>query len=658
MSSAGTPRTIADQLRGWADDRLVGLLSARPDLQSPTPHDSAQLAARAASPASLHRALDQLTAAELAVLTRVVATSPTSVSALCGDLTGSAGQIEECVQRLLELVLVWEAPDGLRALTGVTGRLGQVTPGVVPDAPPVLTSERDPALVDRIGAGAAFETARRIELLLDQWSTRPPAVLRSGGLGIRELRSAAATLHADEPVTALLVEVAAGAGLLASGLADGESVWLPTDAYDEWLALPIERRWTQVVGAWLDGSRVPGLVGTKDEGSGRTRNALAPELVSAHAAETRRATLGILAALPPGRALASGTGTASVVARLGWERPRRPLSRGELAVWTLREAAVLGVTGLDSLTGPGRLLLAGDLAAAATLVAPALPDPVDQVLIQADLTAVAPGPLVADRAAALHLLADVESRGGATVYRFTRDSVRRGFDAGWTAAEVHDFLSRVSRTAVPQPLAYLVDDVERSFGTMRIGQAESYLRSDDETALTELMHLPQATSWSLRRIAPTVVVSPTPLDVLLPRLRELGLAPAIEAPDGSIRVARPVSLRARTPRERRPPAADEAREAARLRAVVATVRAGDRAADDRAVDAPSSPGEVLALLRNAVESRLPVVIGYVDRYGTSGERAVDPVSVEAGTLTAFDRASEDTRTFPLSRITGVRPAAR
>ncbi len=119
-----------------------------------------------------------------------------------------------------------------------------------------------------------------------------------------------------------------------------------------------------------------------------------------------------------------------------------------------------------------------------------LPAPVDHVLLQADLTAIAPGPLEQELARKLSLVADVESRGGATVYRFAASSVRRAFDAGWSAAEVHDFVSSTSRTPVPQSLTYLVDDVSRRFGTLRAGHAESFLRSDDETALTELVHAP------------------------------------------------------------------------------------------------------------------------------------------------------------------------
>ena len=173
------------------------------------------------------------------------------------------------------------------------------------------------------------------------------------------------------------------------------------------------------------------------------------------------------------------------------------------------------------------------------------------MLIQADLTAVAPGPLESALARRLQLVADVESRGGATVYRFTAGSVRRALDVGWSAVEVHEFVSSVSRTPVPQPLTYLVDDTARTFGTVRVGHAEAFLRADDETALSELLHHPKAAPLGLRRIAPTVLVTSTPIDVLLPRLRELGAAPVVEAADGTVHVARPDQLRARSPA--RPP---------------------------------------------------------------------------------------------------------
>src|SRR3712207_7061817 len=51
-------------------------------------------------------------------------------------------------------------------------------------------------------------------------------------------------------------------------------------------------------------------------------------------------------------------------------------------------------------------------------------------------SAVAPGPLEEHLARDLAAVAQVESRGGATVYRFTPASVRHAFDLGWSALEV------------------------------------------------------------------------------------------------------------------------------------------------------------------------------------------------------------------------------
>jgi hypothetical protein len=176
--------------------------------------------------------------------------------------------------------------------------------------------------------------------------------------------------------------------------------------------------------------------------------------------------------------------------------------------------------------------------------------------------------------------------------------------------------------------------------------------------LTELLHHPKADALRLRRLAPTVVISDLPLDVLLPRLRELGAAPVVEAADGTVHVARPDQLRARTPRGRRGGGAVEAREAAQAAQVAAAIRAGDQVAASRPAGAAEtlSPGGSLAALRDAVEAGVPVLIGYVDNHGTRTERLVHPTAVEGGQLAAYDVRSEDRRRFAVHRITSVRPA--
>ncbi|SEC44235.1 Helicase conserved C-terminal domain-containing protein [Nocardioides exalbidus] len=729
----------------------MALLGARPDLATPAPQDSSQLASRAATRSSIHRALDGLDRLELTVLDALLVAGQTTSEHLISLVHADQGRTTAALQRLLDLALAWEGPGGLRALTGVadamrgmpgitsglrpsspepapaadiaariaelspaatallrhvddhggegtTGaarrtvspadarspaeellsrrllvpregdnvvlpgevglalRGGHTTTAPVDDVSDLATSTREPALVARSAAGAAFDVVRRVELLLDHWGVAPPAVLRSGGLAVRDLKAAALELHVDEAEAALVVEVALSAGLVAeAAVADGTPSWLPTEEFDVWSGRPISERWARLVGGWLASSRMPSLVGSRDS-AGKAWNALAPELSSGLAEEARRLALSELAGLPDGEVLAAGTGIASLVQRVDWLRPRRPRVFADLVAAALSEAAVLGVSGAGGLPPSGRLVAEGDLPGAAAAIDPQLPRAVDHVLLQADLTAVAPGPLETEVARRLHLLADVESRGGATVYRFTSGSLRRGFDAGWSAVEVRDFLGSVSQTPVPQPLEFLVDDVARTFGTVRVGHAEAFLRADDEAALAALVHDPRARTLGLRLLAPTVAIATSPLDVLLPRLRELGAAPVVEAADGTVRVSRPDLHRARTRRGRRPAGAVEARAAAQVRAVATAIRAGDRAESSRpaTTTGTTNPSAALVAIREAIEAGTTVVIGYVDNHGATGERVVDPRRLDGGRLSAYDHRADDVREFAVHRITGVR----
>ncbi|WP_406493718.1 helicase C-terminal domain-containing protein [Streptomyces sp. NBC_01604] len=558
-----------------------------------------------------------------------------------------------------------------------------------------------PQVVDGTAAGQAYTALATVEELLKDWHEGGPAVLRAGGLSVRDLKRTAVALDVSEPIAAFWVELAYAAGLLAP---DGEADerYAATPAHDEWLEQPAAQRWARLAEAWLTATRTSGLVGGRDMKE-RTLSALGPGLDRSAAPEVRHRVLTLLAGLPEG----ASPSAESVLARLSWERPLRGAQREDdlrarLARWTLSEAELLGVTGRGALSAQGRALLGapaprpapeepvgpGDKlpvhhhpapaveplspteqatasAAAARILAPLLPEPLDHVLLQADLTAVAPGPLRRPLAETLGVLADVESKGGATVYRFTPGSVRRALDSGRSASDLHAFLAEHSRTPVPQPLTYLIDDVARRHGHLRVGAASAYVRCDDDAMLNEIMADKRAAGLRLRRLAPTVLASQADPAALLEGLRAMGFAPAAESAEGDVLIARAHAHRTppRTPPQPvpdGPPVPDTTLLSAAIRAIRAgdlastTPRKPTTATPATGGDLPrTNPAETLATMQAAVLTGETLWIGYVNAEGAATQRVIAPIRVEGGFVTAYDHTADEVRTYPLHRVTGV-----
>ncbi|EGD42113.1 hypothetical protein NBCG_03590, partial [Nocardioidaceae bacterium Broad-1] len=112
-------RSLADQLRSWPTERISRLLLARPDLATPSPHDSGQLAARAATRTSLHYAMDDLNHLELIVLDAVVLANQTTRAHLSSMVNAEVDAATRALSHLEDCGLVWHSLGGLRAVTGV-----------------------------------------------------------------------------------------------------------------------------------------------------------------------------------------------------------------------------------------------------------------------------------------------------------------------------------------------------------------------------------------------------------------------------------------------------------------------------------------------------------------------------------------------------------
>jgi hypothetical protein len=286
----------------------------------------------------------------------------------------------------------------------------------------------------------------------------------------------------------------------------------------------------------------------------------------------------------------------------------------------------------------------------------ALPKPVDHILIQADNSAVAPGPLTAELSAEMGTIADIESRGGATVYRFSEASIRRGLDHGKTGEQIKTFLTKTSKTPMPQPLDYLIADVAKRHGRLRVGSAHTYIRCEDEGLVQQILHDKKCEHLRLRKIASQVLVTELELPEVISELREYGYLPAAENASGVL-LSQPNLRRAKSrPKPPRIISEFTAPKASVVLAAVKTIRAGERSRKVEPIVAGTSSNETLALINQYIDEQRTLVISYADNNGGVSNRIIEPISISLGTLTARDETTGEITQFRIPRINGVAPS--
>ena len=495
---------------------------------------------------------------------------------------------------------------------------------------------------------------RWVEELLNFWADEPADALRAGGLGVRDLKIISTHLGVDESCTAFVAELAYLASLISI---DADDRILPSNKFDIWLMQTPADRWQMLASQWLITSRVSGLVGRVEA---KNVAALGPELDRVNAARVRALTLELLR---ENQGVAPEWNSFKEV--LSWRAPVRRNSslQDELAEWTLREAEWLGITGQGALSKYGVQFLAGDDLSA---INEDLPKTVDHILIQSDNTAIAPGPLEHEISQALAMMAEIESRGGATVYRFTESTIRRALDHGKTGDEIKTFLVKTSKTPMPQPLEYLIADVAKKHGKLRVGNTSAFIRCEDTALISQIMNDKKLEILSLRRIAPEVVICDMDATDAMRVLRECGYLPAGESANGMI-LTGPRSNRALTkPRPPRVIGEVEIPDTETLKTAIRALRTGEKStyrqtrlrqvASEALGQLPrTTANETMETLNQFIIDEKTLSIGYADNNGGVTHRIIDPIRISAGALIARDHATGEVQSFRIPRITGVAP---
>ncbi|WP_223241756.1 helicase C-terminal domain-containing protein [Streptomyces sp. CBMA123] len=564
-----------------------------------------------------------------------------------------------------------------------------VPPGV--RSVPVTASE-----VEREAAAASMAFAAHAASVLGVCAAAPPARLKAGGVGARELSRIGKAAQCDELVVRLVLETANAAGLLAR---DGDRV-AATAAYDTWAEREPADRLTALLRAWWALPLTPG--GSRDE-DGKALPALAGAAPCGGCVQAQHGLLTAAAQLPAGEGAANPADLGELV---GWLRPLADELHQDATPFAtlIREAELLGALALGAVSPIGAALLTDGVAGNADSGndadnadnaddAEALGDACRRLLPAAsgtarfgsDLTAVVAGTPSAHLHALLDSAADRESAGAASVWRFSPGSVRRALDAGLGPDALTADLAAVAVEPLPQPLSYLIHDTARSHGRVRVVSAACVIHGQEPALLAELAAHRKLAPLGLRQLAPTVLISRTPPGETLAALRAAGYAPVAEETDGTVRIERAQHHRAASPSwvpSPRPPGGRPRTRRTDTRTTKPGTPVDLRALAARLRDAPqevpepdpydgrpyaSDTEEIIAgharnlsftdvrQLAHAVDEKQAITIEYVATSGNTTVRTLSRLGLDAPYLHAWCHLRDDERVFTLSRIHGVMP---
>jgi len=540
-----------------------------------------------------------------------------------------------------ELVLALRGPDWHAPFT--------------PDPPPTHA----PRTTTASGSVGLLQFAPDLLEVVDRVNRAPVPLVKSGGVGVRELTKLAKACAADEVTVRLALELAVAAGILDADrgrLGAGEQ-------FASWRAASPARQVVTVVQAWWTLGYAP--TESVDE-DGKAQRPLSRR--GAHCGgcvAARRALLDTLAEHGP-------LLLDELAALTCWRRPlihvlaqddARPLAS------VAHEAGLLGVINGPALTDLGRALLADDPDAMQASVEEQLPATAERATFGSDLTAFVAGTPGATVTTLLDSAADRESRGGAVTWRFSPGSVRRALDEGSSGERLTEALASVAETGLPQPLRYLIKDVARRHGSLRLSPATSVIRGDDPALLAEAAADRRLAKHGLRLLAPTVLAADVEVPALLQALRDAGYLPVLDTPahdshdgDGTDDVAAALqrpgrtadtwSADARSAVPARPE--QDLREVARaLLAGSGPARAASLTARTLSALAPQLAGGGVRLLAHAIDTRGRVGIDYLAGSGARSTRVIAGPELAGPVLVAWCELRDAERVFTLSRIESV-----
>lgn len=506
-----------------------------------------------------------------------------------------------------DLALATESPDsGLLALDEVTlaaralvERLKLAPSDVAPADSVHVTNADDASTLDRAGIERGLLLTTAIDDLAQSIFRAPVRRLASGNLAAADTVRLGLDIEHTGLDLADALEFAVSAQLIL--LVDGW--YMAGVAYEDWRLANPAQRWVTLALAWRESldERVAQILKTREEWSG---------LLTEYAV---------------------------------WLYPIESEWILALLSVAVRRAQHLGLVAATHRLALADVVLRADAPTLAARASESLPETVDVVYIQNDLTIVAPGLLNPEADDLLRRLCEVEHSGLASTFRLTSARVTHALTQGLTSDEIIVRLESISAAPLPQPVRYLVEEAGSRFGAIRVREwGGGAIVTCRDSALLDLILADSALAslaWdrSSDVTATTRRDALTTLDLLISEKH-----PAVLEDQDGVILARPTI--AKLPVVSKPVP------------VPASHTLVDRVVSDGAaitgnittLDDGAAWRERQVSLAIREKATLQLTFGMPD--GSSKSMTVVPLSVANGRLRARDTATDVERTLPMASI--------
>ena len=283
-------------------------------------------------------------------------------------------------------------------------------------------------------------------------------------------------------------------------------------------------------------------------------------------------------------------------------------------------------------------VISGKAKAAQQQIGAHFPGTSDRIIVQADLSVIAPGPLTLEVEKKLRTFLDADKVGLASHFRMSALSLSYALETGLDVDQIRLTLVDLSGKNLPQPVEYLLADVAKRFGRLRVvaddSGASSFIEVHEPALAVELANDLRLRSLSLRQIEPLRLFTKFSSDVAYYTLRENGHLAVRVTAKGKIVSPEKITF-----------GVQAVSPVNAIEVTLAKLRAADSSAGS------SDDDTKLRQVQLAIKNKANIRVVYVGRDGGEYEFVLEPIGLANGRLRGRDRKADIERTLPLANIT-------